>query len=166
MHRLWVAGLIVCGAVALGLGSRAGRAKTSIDTPEVRTVRFTYSVAVVDIPEGAEKLSIWVPVPKTDRRQIVRDLKVTAPVEYSIVQDSQYGNSMVYLSATAPLPSTLNLQFEAVIERQAFNVMSEEPNRPGDDAPAAHDLEPHELVPIDGIIAAEQIMKDRIYLLC
>lgn len=54
MHRLPVVALIACGAVAMGLGLRTGRAKTSSDTPEVRTFRFTYSVAVVEIPEGGK----------------------------------------------------------------------------------------------------------------
>lgn len=157
MYRSRVGRIITYGIVvvvlALAAGLRTGRAKISTDTTEMRTFRFTYSVAVRGIPESAQDLSIWIPVPKTDPRQIVRTLDVTAPMEYSITQEEQYGNSMIHLSANAPLPSTFELQFEAVIERRAFNVISEEQNSSGGSEPATHDLEPHEFVPIDGIIA-------------
>jgi len=155
MHRSRGLGFIVCSvvAVAAGLGLHTGRTEASSVTPEARTFRFTYSVAVEEIPRGAHELSIWVPLPTTDRRQVVRNLEVTAPMEYSITRENEYGNSVLYLSAQAPLPPNLDLKFEALIERQAFNVLSEEKRGAGSRGPAPHDLEPHKLVPIDDVIA-------------
>lgn len=152
-HRLLAAGLIAYGAAAAGLGLRTADTKTSSDALNVRTFRFTYSVAVVEIPERAQKLSLWIPLPATDRRQTVRHLEVIAPIEYSVTQEPEYGNSMIYLSANAPLPSKLELRIEALIERQAFSVLPRGQKSPGDDKPTAHDLEPNELIPVDGIIA-------------
>ncbi|MFQ5600536.1 MAG: transglutaminase-like domain-containing protein [Candidatus Krumholzibacteriia bacterium] len=153
MHR--TVRSFACGAMAasLGLGVPTGCGPGSSPDPDARRVRFTYSVVVQDIPEGANDLSIWVPVPKTDRRQTVRDLKVSAPLEYTITHEKRYGNSMIHLAANAPLPAELELQFEAVIERQAYNVLDEEGRGSGAEKPGQDDLLPHELVPIDGIIA-------------
>jgi transglutaminase-like putative cysteine protease len=141
------------GAVTVGLGLHTGCTSSTSNAPEVRAFRFTHSVAVDGIPETAQEFSLWVPVPSTDRWQIVRNLEVSAPSEYTITRESEYGNSMIYLSLKAPLPSRLDLQFEVMIERQGFNVMSEDRRLHRDDKPEAHDLEPHELVPIDGVIA-------------
>jgi transglutaminase-like putative cysteine protease len=150
-----VLALIACGVAAAGLVFQTGCTKTASDTVEARTFRFTYSVSVVDIPEGAHDLSLWIPLPTTDPRQTVRRLDVTAPIEYRVTRDPQYGNSMIYLSAKPPLPSKLELQIEALIEREAYTVIPKKPRRPGRDKPATHDLEPDALVPIDGIIAEQ-----------
>ena len=36
-----------------------------------RTFRFTYNFTVKDIPSGAKRVRVWVPVPQTDRHQTV-----------------------------------------------------------------------------------------------
>ncbi len=153
--RKRVIGTVVCTALAAVLlqGLWPEHANTSSDMAETRTFRFTYSVVIDEIPEGAEELSVWIPVPKTDRWQVVSDLKVTAPSAYTLTQEKQHSNSMIYFPAKAPLPSELELRLETVIERRGFSVFSGDRQRPGTDKPAPHDLEPDELVPIDGTIA-------------
>ena len=76
--------VLLCLVALSGCRSRAG-------TEESRTFHFTYTVTLRNIPAGAHELSIWVPIPKTDHHQIVRDLRITAPVDYEIVQDKKYG---------------------------------------------------------------------------
>ncbi len=142
-----------CGlvaAVCFALGLRAAAASGDVDA--TRTVRFTYAVTVQDIPSDARELSIWIPIPKTDRHQEVRDLKVNSPVAYQILHDREYGNSILHLSADAPLPTRLDLQMEAVVERRAYNVLGGE-HRADSDKPVDRDLEPNRLVPTDGLIA-------------
>jgi transglutaminase-like putative cysteine protease len=112
-------------------------------------------VAVQNIPAGARELSIWVPVPKTDRHQVVRDLKIASPLDYAILEEKEYGNSILHLSAAAPLPDRLDIELEALVERYAYNVL-QEPGQVdgGSEPPAPQDLEPDLLVPTDGVIAA------------
>ena len=156
MHpRLRIAGGITCWVVAAALcqGLWPDSASPSSDTVESRTFRFIYTVVVDEIPEDAQMLSVWIPVPQSDRWQIVHDVKVTAPSAYTFTREKRYGNSLIYFPAYAPLPSDLELRLETVIERRAFNVISGERKSPGTEEPAAHDLEPHEYVPIDGDIA-------------
>jgi transglutaminase-like putative cysteine protease len=143
-------GFVLACLAGLSLG-QSGCARRS-QTDNSRTFRFTYAVAVENIPTGARELSIWVPVPKTDRHQVVRDLKITSPVNYKILEDKKYGNSILHLDTTAPLPARLEFQLEAVVERRAYNVLQEKDRR-ADDHPTPEDLAPDRLVPTDGIIA-------------
>jgi hypothetical protein len=46
-----------------------------------RTFRFTYNFTVKDIPSGAKRVRVWIPVPQTDQHQIVGVLAVKAPVK-------------------------------------------------------------------------------------
>jgi len=104
--------MLVAAVMTLPAGGSSGREAT-------RTFRFTYSVAVRGIPAGAHDLSIWIPVPWTDRHQEVLDLVVKAPLDYAITREKRYGNRLVHLSARRPLPDTLELQLEAVVARRA-----------------------------------------------
>src|SRR5947208_1185845 len=56
-------------------------------SPPTRTFRFTYNVAVKDIPSGAKRVRIWIPVPQTDQHQTVRVLSVKAPVKTRMTQE-------------------------------------------------------------------------------
>jgi transglutaminase-like putative cysteine protease len=140
------AALAVAGG-ALPAGESAGRDGT-------RSFRFTYSVVVRDIPGGARRLSIWVPVPRTDRHQRVLRLAVEAPLDHSVTQEKRYGNRLVHLSAAAPLPDTVELRLEAVVTRRAFHVLAGKPSSRDHDPPTPADLSPDSLVPIHGPVAA------------
>ena len=135
----------LAGAPSVGGGS---------DRAASRTFRFTYSVAVQGIPDGAHKLSIWIPVPKTDRHQEVLALEVKAPLAYAITQEKRYGNRLLHLDAAAPLPRAVELRLEAVVVRRAYNVLAGPSRHPDDEPPTPRDLAPDVLVPIDGEIAA------------
>jgi len=41
-------------------------------SPPTRTFRFTYNLAVKDIPAGVKRGRVWVLLPQTDQHQIVR----------------------------------------------------------------------------------------------
>ncbi|HWW14824.1 MAG TPA: transglutaminase-like domain-containing protein [Candidatus Dormibacteraeota bacterium] len=65
-------------------------------SPPTRTFRFTYNFTVKDIPSGAKRVRVWLPVPQTDLHQTVRVLAVKAPVKTRMTQEPQYGNRMMY----------------------------------------------------------------------
>ncbi len=65
-------------------------------SPPTRTFRFTYNFTVKDIPSGAKRVRVWIPVPQTDRHQTVRVLAVRAPVKTRMTQDAEYSNRMMY----------------------------------------------------------------------
>jgi len=154
MRRSLVASCAVLG-IAIAAGAGAQPAGGGSEREASRTFRFTYSVAVRDIPEGAHHLSIWIPVPKTDRHQEVLDLVVKAPLDHAITQEKRYGNRVLHLTAAAPLPKMIELQLEAVVARRAYSVLADKTQPPDNDRPTLQDLGPNALVPIDGKIAAE-----------
>ena len=131
----------------------SGCAASTQEATSTRTFLFTYSVAVNDIPDGARTLSLWIPVPRTDQHQEVLDLNVKAPLEYQITQEKRYGNHVLHLAADAPLPHSLELQVEARVARRAYNVLTGKPSGRDSRPPAAYDLTPDSLVPIDGMIS-------------
>jgi hypothetical protein len=47
-------------------------------SPRVRSFHFTYDVTVKDVPAGAKRVRVWIPVPQTDKHQTVRVLAVKA----------------------------------------------------------------------------------------
>lgn len=139
---------------AIVVAARAQPVAGDADPNISRTFRFTYSVTVESIPERAHELSVWIPVPKTDQHQKVLDLEVKSPFGYQISQEKRYGNHLVHLAASAPLPKRIELQLDAVVTRRAYSVLAGESRLPGDDAPTLADLGPDALIPIDGKIAA------------
>jgi len=71
-------------------------------SPPSRSFRFTYNFTVKDIPSGAKRVRVWVPMPQTDQHQTVRVLAVKAPVKTRITQEPGYGNRMMYAEIQFP----------------------------------------------------------------
>jgi hypothetical protein len=61
-------------------------------SPPARTFRFTYNFTVKDMPSGAKRVRVWVPVPQTDQHQTVHVLAVKAPAKTRMMRDPEYGN--------------------------------------------------------------------------
>ena len=71
-------------------------------SPPARTFRFTYKFAVKDVPPGAKRVRVWIPLPQTDQHQTVRVLSVKTPVKTQITQEPEYGNRMMYAEIENP----------------------------------------------------------------
>src|ERR1700737_1395131 len=65
-------------------------------SPPTRSFRFTYNFTVKDIPSGAKRVRVWIPVPQTDQHQTGRVLAVKAPVKTRMTQELEFGNRMMY----------------------------------------------------------------------
>jgi transglutaminase-like putative cysteine protease len=82
--------------VSVSLLSAQTTSTTQRFSPPSRTFRFTYNFTVKDIPSGAKRVRVWVPVPQTDQHQTVRVLAIKAPVKTRITHDPEYGNRTMY----------------------------------------------------------------------
>ncbi len=71
-------------------------------SPPARTFRFTYNFTVKDIPAGAKRVRVWIPLPQTDQHQTVRVIAVKAPVKTRMTQETEYGNRMIYAEIQKP----------------------------------------------------------------
>jgi transglutaminase-like putative cysteine protease len=90
-------------------------------SPPSRTFRFTYSFTVRDIPPGAKRMRVWVPVPHTDQHQTVSVLVVKAPVKTQMTQDSEYGNRMMYAEIQNPATGKAEFTLEYKVTRREYS---------------------------------------------
>ncbi len=83
-------------------------------SPPTRTFRFTYNFTVKDIPSGAKRVRVWIPVPQTDQHQTVRVLAVKAPVKTRMTQEPEYGNRMMCaeIQNSAPVKAEFTLEYK------------------------------------------------------
>lgn len=90
-------------------------------SPPSRTFRFTYNFTVKDIPPGAKRMRVWVPVPHTDQHQTVRLLMIKAPVKTQMTQDSEYGNRMLYAEIQNPATGKAEFTLEYNVARREYS---------------------------------------------
>lgn len=68
---------------------------------ETRTFAIEYTAQVKDIPAGAKKLRLWVPVPQDSAVQTIRDLHFAGP-QPRIGIEKEYGNKVAYWEIDNP----------------------------------------------------------------
>jgi transglutaminase-like putative cysteine protease len=89
-------------------------------SPPSRTFRFTYNVTVKDIPSGAKRVRVWIPVPQTDQHQTVRVLAVKAPFKTRMTKELEYGNRMMYAEVQNSVPGQAEFTLEYKITRREY----------------------------------------------
>ena len=90
-------------------------------SPPARKFHFTYSFAVTDIPSGAKRVRVWIPVPQSDQHQTVRVLSVKAPVKTQMTRDSEYGNRIMYAEMQDPKMSKAEFSLEYEVTRREYS---------------------------------------------
>ena len=75
-----------------------------------RALHFDYAAVISEVPEGAEKVDIWIPVPRDDETQRISNLEIKAPAGHRLTTEKIYGNRMVYVSLQAPFPEKVEVQ--------------------------------------------------------
>ena len=127
-------------------------------SPLARTFRFTYNFTVKDIPSGAKRVRVWIPVPQTDQHQTVRVLAVKSPVKTRITQEPEYGNRMMYAEIQNPAQGKAEFTVEYTIMRREFSRGDYEQLKQTDRKPGVVSasmtrlLAPDTLIPTDGKI--------------
>ena len=128
----------------------------------LRTFRFTYSFAVKDIPSGAKRVRIWVPMPQSDQHQTVRVLSIKAPAKTRITREPEYGNRMMYAELQNSASGKAEFTLEYEVTRREYSrgdyAQLERKNRDRQSivVPASMTrlVEPDNLIPTDGKIKA------------
>src|SRR5258707_6725972 len=90
-------------------------------SPPTRTFRFAYNFTVKDIPSGAKRVRVWIPVPQTDQHQTVRVLAVKAPVKMRMTQEPEYGNRMMYAEIQNSALGKAEFTLEYKITRREYS---------------------------------------------
>ena len=105
---------------------------------------------------SAKKFEAWIPLPREDAFQQVRQLKIETPVHFEIVDQGANGNRVAHLEASAPLPKSVpfTMTFTVTRREEAADMVAAARDipEPTDGNFAAY-LEPNKLVPLTGRIA-------------
>lgn len=130
--------------------------QASAATPRERKFEFEYKATVRDIPAGAKKVDLWIPVPHDGPFQAISNMRVDSPYPYQ-VREAQYGNKVLHISLNDPQQRsfTVTMRFEALRKEhiqeglQMANYPAAKEKR---DPNLSRWLQPDRLVPIDGKI--------------
>ena len=129
-------------------------------SPPTRTFHFTYNFTVKDIPSGAKRLRVWVPVPQTDQHQTVRVLSIKAPAKTQMTEDAEYGNRMMYAEIQNPSAAKAEFTVEYKVTRREYSrgdyAQLERKDKKVSLVPASLNrlVAPDSLIPTDGKIKA------------
>jgi len=121
-----------------------------------REFSFEYKATLKDLPSGAQKVELWIPVPHDDSYQRIANLHIDTPYPYKITTADQ-GNTILHLQIDHPkidhpndtsIPVAVTFQ---AIRRERIQPLVEVASKSDVAAPPdlARWLKPDRLVPID-----------------
>jgi len=151
--RLGIAFLMVTPALFLNSCTKnSARANDA-----TRKMQFSYAFTIKNIPNGANAVDIWAPVPQSDARQNIANLEVKCDYPYSIETEPEYNNSILKIQATGPLPESLAVAMNFSVTRTGYHVLQNKDKASDQktEAMLRRSLAPDRLVPIDGKVADE-----------
>ncbi|MDF1755118.1 MAG: transglutaminase domain-containing protein [Verrucomicrobiales bacterium] len=94
----------------------------SPDFLENRTVKLTQTVNLRDVPEGAGKVQLWIPVPSDQNWQRVLDISVQeAPGDWKIVPQKESQGNFLYTEVINPPPGDLNVTVSCIVKREGVH---------------------------------------------
>jgi transglutaminase-like putative cysteine protease len=116
---------------------------------EERRFAFEYRAVVQEIPAGARRVDVWLPYPRSDEHQVIRDVEVEAPGRTEVRRDPEFGNSILHVTLERPAPPKLDVALRFEVQRQEWE-RRDLPARTSGEIPAAVRkwLEPDRLVPL------------------
>ncbi|MFZ0797826.1 MAG: transglutaminase-like domain-containing protein [Terriglobales bacterium] len=129
-------------------------------SPPSRTFRFSYHVTVKDIPPGAKRVRVWIPVPQTDRHQTARILAVKAPVKTRMTQEPEYGNRMMYAEIQNSAGGKAEFTLEYKITRREYSRGDYAQLRRTDQKPGIVSASMNRMIAPDNLIPTNGRIKD------
>ena len=82
-----------------------------------RTFELTY-VAELDVPQGSNRLQMWIPYPSRSDYQDIRLVSIDAPLPTKVYQEYTYRNSMLFLSTSGYDQETLRVEMTFRVTRR------------------------------------------------
>lgn len=131
---------------------------SGIASSQQRSVELNYSVTLKDIPEKADKVNIWLPIPRSNTVQKLVDLQVPDDFPYTILTDEELNNKFLCFELSGEQIKNSEISISAVfqVNRKSYKNRGRNDDVPLEAADSlARFLKPNRLVPIDGKIAQE-----------
>ena len=90
----------LCATLALMLLPNPLAHAVAADARE-RRFEFEYTAMVRDVPAGAKKLELWIPIPHDTPFQKITGVQIQSPYPYKI-QTAQFGNRVLHINVANP----------------------------------------------------------------
>jgi len=131
--------------------------KASADLPTVRNLRLNFKCEIGELPTGARTVDLWIPIPPTNDRQIVKLLNEHELIAGRMTQDRTFGNQLYYQRfdvADRKLPMKVELVYDVEVREAtvdaAKQLISTSPEVPAEEF--APYLRETTMIPIKGRI--------------
>ena len=140
-----------------GLGQAVAVQKDGDPAGELRerTVDFTYTFKLTDVPYDAQSIKVWIPLPQDSEAQKISRVRIDAGGGYKIVTDAVHGNRFAYLELSAGRSDSTVTATYRITRRTQSRLRHK---TPGQLLPAdlrRQFLSPSRLISVEGPVAAE-----------
>jgi transglutaminase-like putative cysteine protease len=150
-------GVVMIAVVSLATVALLGSGRNNA----TRSFEFIYITHILNVPAAGGRVRAWIPLPQTDKNQVISDLKIESPVRFRRQRELEYGNGYIYLEELAQaVPPDLEIRMSFRVARHEHRVPLNSvpsivqpaslPTRPD----LIRALAPDQLVPITGIIVS------------
>lgn len=113
---------------------------------------FSYTARITNIPYGAKKVTVFIPVPRSFDHQKIENVVIDSPYPYEIIKDAEYGDFAARITAENPDTNQFDVRMIFTVDRQSLAALD---GRYKDDDPLSDKmrtryLSPDRLVPLGG----------------
>src|SRR5262245_44941693 len=139
----------------VALGSAVGlalAAQQPAPQPVERNFDFTYTAELHHIPDGAKRVAVWIPYPRSDDHQEISDVRVSSPYPTRVTSEPKYHNSALYIEVENPTKPSFTVEISFDVKRKEYVrrdfASAGAAARDAQDVPA-RDLQADRLVPLN-----------------
>ncbi len=110
--------ILACAVSAFGLIVIGGLTnRLSAKTEGNRKFTFTYQFKVQGIPQDANTVQLFMPLPPSDEHQTVTNVNIQTPYTYKKITDSQYDDHILEVDVPKGSPSDIDMSVTYDVER-------------------------------------------------
>ena len=140
------------------MSANADRPERAVVEPANRQFEFTYEVHIPANPDAKGTEKVWIPVPRSDTFQDIRDLRIESPVKSREGRDKEYGNTFAVFIPTGEQSAAgfdVIMKFHATRRehKTALDGAISHKMISANDPMLQRYLQPDKLVPLNGTIA-------------
>jgi transglutaminase-like putative cysteine protease len=121
-------------------------------------MEFEYAVKVFNIPKDAKRVSLLMPVPRSDPHQIISDVRIESPYEFTYLTDSEYNNKVVRIDLPQDSPHIFEAKMTFSVNRKNYTTLDGSMREAESLSDDMRDrlLSPDRLIPLDGAVLEEK----------
>ncbi|HEY2829224.1 MAG TPA: transglutaminase domain-containing protein [Thermoanaerobaculia bacterium] len=84
----------------------------------VKSYDATYVATISSIPDGVQKLTLWIPLPVSRGAQTVSDVRIDSPYKWTMHTDKEFGNRYATMTVVKPERGDLTVKVHFTARRR------------------------------------------------